>query len=304
MSVVLTVVLSVASRSVSDISVSTVEENSLRAFSAAEAGVEEGLKQFAVSGSIIPVLTPVPLPGGGSYTLTAEQVVPEDNFGSSFIYPRPVKSGEAGTIWFVSHDGNDLRCDLSDPFFGCTTATQFRFCWGNSLAPNDNPQTPAVEISIFYDSTCTSNLSTCAVSDNDYSDVKVSRILYDPFGNRTTQNHMETASQDCNWESSLGFQTPTLQIDGTFGIPADCTDQPGCLLMARMKLLYNTDTSYPVGLRAMADGDPRLPGQGYQIDSTGTSGVSTRQVNVYQTYPEPLDLFDLAIFSGKDLTKN
>jgi Tfp pilus assembly protein PilX len=46
--VILTVVLSVTSRSVTDVTVTTYEEDALRAFSAAEAGVETALLNPAV----------------------------------------------------------------------------------------------------------------------------------------------------------------------------------------------------------------------------------------------------------------
>ena len=61
LAVVLTIALSIASRSITDINVSIKEEEAARAFSAAEAGIEQALIGGPVSGT---------LPNGATFNVT------------------------------------------------------------------------------------------------------------------------------------------------------------------------------------------------------------------------------------------
>jgi len=89
MSVILSVVLSVVSRSITDISVSTYEEEALRAFSAAEAGIEKALvEQTSVAEQQIST---------GSADKFKADIVTEAH-GKIFNFPQPVKSGETATF--------------------------------------------------------------------------------------------------------------------------------------------------------------------------------------------------------------
>src|SRR3989344_8115565 len=89
LAVVLTIVLSILARSVTDIKISTGSENALRAFSAAEAGVERAL----IAGGSIGA-TQI-----GDATFTAN--VTEIGEGSNeFANPSPLFSGETSLFWF------------------------------------------------------------------------------------------------------------------------------------------------------------------------------------------------------------
>src|SRR3990170_3028399 len=101
MAVMLTVVLSVASRSVTDVTVTTYEEDALRAFSAAEAGIEEKLLNPSL-GSFGPVLLGDP------------------------SYKDKLISGDIATFWLVSHDADgNLSCNGLDCFDGAA----LDICW-------------------------------------------------------------------------------------------------------------------------------------------------------------------------------
>src|SRR3972149_10501389 len=90
MAVILTVVLSVISRSITDISLTTYSEDALRAFSAAEAGVERAL----IVGSDVSEAI-----GNASFTADVSGLA---EGSSSYDYPIEVYSGESIYIWFVS----------------------------------------------------------------------------------------------------------------------------------------------------------------------------------------------------------
>lgn len=124
LSVVLVVVLFILSRSVTDISLSTKEEDSSRAFSAAEAGVERALVIGNSSGSL--------------ELATFDANVASFAQGSSIVnYPISLKSGENATFWFTRTGETTYNGDKA------------KFCWGDKNTAIDN-QTPAIEISVFY----------------------------------------------------------------------------------------------------------------------------------------------------------
>src|SRR3990167_6562612 len=134
MAVVLTIVLSILSRSVTDVAVTAREEQALRAFSAAEAGVERALIVGADIGS-----TQI-----GDATFTAD-VSRSAEAGQEFTNPNPVLSGESLYFWFVAHDDDGgLICDGSHP---CFTGSIYKICWGKQGTAPGDATTPAIEIS-------------------------------------------------------------------------------------------------------------------------------------------------------------
>src|SRR3990170_2584450 len=117
LAVVLTIAAASVSRSVVGIRITTVQEDSVRAFNAAEAGIEEAI--LTIPGSI------------------------------GFIYPDDLLPGEVATIWFVTHDSSgQLKCPVSSNT--CLTPELLNFYWGDVPTPVNN-QTPAIEVIIFYD---------------------------------------------------------------------------------------------------------------------------------------------------------
>jgi len=157
LSVVLIIVLYIMSKSITDISLTSKEENSMRAFSAAEAGIERAL----VIGSDIGNTTI----GDASFTADVS------GFGtgqSSLVYPLSLKSGEIANFWFarpteVSFSGN-----------------QVRVCWGLIGTSNSNSETPALEVSVFY-----------RTAGGAY---QISRVSLDPNSGRTVTNNFSIAS--------------------------------------------------------------------------------------------------------------
>src|SRR3990167_502499 len=131
----LTVVLSVVSRSVTDITVSTYEEDALRAFSAAEAGIEEALLKGSIEDPV-----PVTIEEGVTYDVKIEDKTID---GKSFRYPKDLVSGETATFWFASHNNNgELTCSGKP----CFINNIVRFCWGNPVAST----VPAIEVMFYY----------------------------------------------------------------------------------------------------------------------------------------------------------
>jgi len=292
MTVVLTVVLSVVSRSVTDISITTYEEDSQRAFDAAEAGIERVLLTGTNQSE--------PL-GDAEFAANISSPLP---LSDQVVYPSDILAGESATFWFVSHDEDgDLVCSGD-----CLRANSFnKVCWGKPGTAEDQ-YTPAIEISLFYDTTL------AAVNSGDYSGVRIARFAYDPSTSRTASNNFLNASASCSSGiAGKNFAYSTGQIDLNSSTPPNvnlgCPILPGCLIMAKVRLLYNHNSGsgvsipHPVGIQMNPIGGTHLPSQGTQIDSVGSSGGSTRKVNVFQGYSEPPFVFESAIFGQGGLSK-
>lgn len=278
MAVVLTLVLSVVSRSMTDVSLTTRDEESLRAFSAAEAGIE----RLIVSGSPGETVT-APL-NTGSY----EGVVNLYGIGEEEVSYPEIKSGESITIWFVEHDDNgEMICGGGKCFLG----DEINVYWGDDGTPTDE-SAPAIEITLFYD-----NIPGRALV-GDYSNVRVARAAYDVVASRTNSNSFTLATggkQTIGDNAKYEFSTGDID-DLTNGI---CAGVEGCLLFAKVKMFYNGDVAHGVGVKV----DSPLPSQGRSIESTGTSGDATAKVVAFQSFSEPLDIFESALFSTSGLVK-
>lgn len=211
MSVVLTIVLSIVARSTLDIGVSTRSEESVRAFSAAEAGIEQAL----VAGSTGDVSI-------GDATFNAKVTYSSVN---EFILSPGLYSGESATVWFTSHDLNgNLVCP-------CFTGNEIEVCWGEETTNPNLPTTPALEVSIVY-------------LEGDYTTAKIARVVVDPNYSRKMLNSFSDPSggRICTIDSQkFAFRYK-------FNLAALRVNTSG-LQLARIALLYNNNMGYPVSVR-------------------------------------------------------
>lgn len=266
LAVVLTLVLYILSRSVTDIAVSTREEEAIRAFSAAEAGVERAL----IAGTIGNISGAF-----GDASFSAEVTSVSEN-GYSFNYPINLASGDTATIWFMSHDENgNLVCDATHP---CFSGNSLNVCWGKLGTDTSGSETPALEVSVFYDD----------------GTVKIARGAFDSYSGRGNNFSLPDSSN-----GSCVIDGVTYQFGKTVSLP------PGELKFARVRMFYNITQNHEVGFSVPAVGDS-LPSQGISVSSSGTSGDSgeaNRRVEVFQGFPEIPPIFDSVIFSSGSLVK-
>ncbi len=282
MAVVMTVVLSAVSRSVTEVSVTSYEENALRAFSAAEAGIEEKL--------LNPTIGTFGM-GPGVFDPTDESVYYSGEVTQpavtdrQFKYPNELLPGETATFWLVSQDANgNLTCSGGD----CYGGNFIRVCYGASGA---SPE-PAVEVSVYYDDTFQAVAAT-----NNYSGVKVKRYLFDYLASSRGGGDSNVNSP-CNFVDGSYFRRRAV-INSWSGCSTGAANA-GCILFATVRMLYSSDQ--PVGIW-LPPGSTNMPAQGIFISSTGVAGDSSRKVDVFRSHPESPNLFDLAVFSGSDLSK-
>ncbi len=273
LSVVLTIVLFVLSRSVTDISTSTEQADSVRAFSAAEAGIERAL----ITGS-----------GSSENFEDASYSVSVSDYSKgarSFNYPAPLLSGETMTNWFVSHDPNTGKITC-DPPFPCFKGDTLKVCWGNP----GSTEIPAVEVSVYY-----------KTDPKDLKTVQIARAAYDPTVIRAASNSF---SSPVDGTCQIGGVTYAFQKTITMsglGIPAGSYNVANGLLFAKIRMLYNTGSGHVIGtdVNFASNGNSTLPSQGLDIVSTGTSGtsgnLSNRRVSVFRGWPE-FPFSGLAVF--------
>ncbi|EKD62955.1 MAG: hypothetical protein ACD_52C00004G0007 [uncultured bacterium] len=286
LAVVLTLVLSVISRTITDVKITTVEGDSLRAFSAAEAGIERHLTSYSYTFS--------------DFTLNNVEVTgsisPKYENQREMNYPEKLVEAEAATVWFVDHDDNgNISCGAGTTCYSGTPANaRMRLCWGEDGAP----LYPAVEISVYYDPDY----------DLDFSDVEVARYNVDPnAATRATNNFRPNDPGGCNNVAGEGvdYSRRTFNINFNnsgldyFGIPNAVIQNRMGLLFARIRFFYNGSEAVPFGVILSNSGAGSFfPSQARVIESSGKLGDAQRRVEITALYPDLPPIFDYSLFSA------
>jgi hypothetical protein len=279
MAVILTIVLSILSRSITDVAITTRSEESLRAFSAAEAGIEKAL----IIGSDI----------GDTEIGDAEFSADVSSFAEgsqSFAYPVKILSGESVPLWFVAHnDTKDLVCTVEYP---CFTGSQIKVCWGEAGTGDSLSTTPAIEATFLY-----------ATTPGDYTTIQVARAAYDPNSARRSTNNFDSPDLGtCTVDGNEYAFQKTIDLS-SLGIPAPSYSVENGLQYAKIRMLYNSSVKHGVGFDVNFAGNSTLPAQGINIESTGSSGEANRKINVFRGFAEAPPIFDVAAFSSGGIVK-
>lgn len=265
-----TVGLSLIARSTTDLSITRNVEESSRAFSAAEAGVERALRSGA------DVSSPSDNTLHTSYNAKVKTIAAVAN--APYTLPNKTLPGNTETIWLTTHTGNAI--DVASPVYKNPSVD---VCWSGG-SPS-----PALVATILYKSG---------------SDYRVAKAAYDPeaIGNPGTGRANDPATGN-------RFSAPVAISDGSCGGASykatitfasfDPVINPASdvLIALRLRPVYNSTQ-----LTVVPTAD--LPNQGKQIESIGTtdSGVN-RKIAVYQQYKSPATIFDAAIYSEGSFTR-
>lgn len=266
LSVVITIGLAISSRSVTEVGISTTQEESARALAAAEGGIEAALAGKVTTGATVNVGTT------GTYVVAAPS---QYGAGTQVTFAEGVKAGEAATVFLLAHDTNGNLVVNSQGYTGSSIIV----CWGES---GSSSVVPALEAIMYYQS----GLNYLA-----------SRAVYDPQGTGRTLGSVspDGNTSGCPSDKSYAFKK-TIDF-GTLGLNIGS----GTPYYLRLKLAYNGDSSSPVG--AIRTGTSQFPTQGQLVTSTGQAGQTSRKVQVVQRYSDPLSYLDDAVFSGGSLSK-
>lgn len=259
-----TVALSLISRTTTDTAITARIEESSRAFSAAEAGIEEALKTGVGTNGVRTL----------SGTDATYEVTVNSIGGATGLYefPKKTQQGVTETIWLVDHNASGNL--VLTPTY---TASGITVCW-SSESPD-----PAIIATLLY----------IESSNGSYRTVK---MPFDPNAVRAATNNFSTSvvSSGCdgstgtNYRTTITFNAVSATIDPTIDT----------LIALRLRPAYN-DARIGVDTAAAT-----LPLQGKKIESTGsTPGGTNRKIVVYQQYRAPSTLFDAAIYSQGSLSK-
>lgn len=268
MSVALAIGISVIQRSISDISTSSKVEQSSRAFSAAEAGIEKALRGDS---------------SGVTFSETASSAEVLDSgllplAGQPLEYP-PISKEEVAQVWLA--DPQTLGQYYNQP--------TVEIAWGTPNIQNADDR-PAIEVNVVY------------FAAGLYQSKK---FYFDSNSSRASLNGFQDISANCS-NSTATFST-TMGQNRVFycrnslslsGIPT--------LMLLRARILYsNTPQPFAVlpwggncGTNACS-----LPPQARIITSTGTAGEAQRKVQVFRLDRVAAPYFDYAIFSLGEIQK-
>lgn len=300
MVVALAIGLSTIGRSILEVSTSRKSEDSSRAFSAAEAGIEKALKQNEnnLGGTIIDVGN-IALSGNQSGATVQGYALPVDPYALSFD---KVTKRDFAQFWLA---------DPNDPTVQGYTGTSFDIYFGNPdtngtvYDPNNNGNPvnqPAIEVNVIYwDGTKYLSLR------KNYDSFDSSRFTvtgrpgygFSPCGQRlpaaisVDDGIGDSASVSYYCKVTITFNDP-----GPNQFTNSTTTFP---VMARVRLLY-TDTEHPIALQPIAG--EHFPKQANKFRSSGTSGSVQRTLEVKNYRSVMPQLFDYVLFSAKDLVKD
>lgn len=270
MIVALTVGLSIAARIVTELRISKQNEESQRAFQAAEAGIQQTLSEkrdFNV--------------GLDNNAKFSTEFISESREAIVMNNGLAVDQASGGDVWLsdYSQEANELfRNPMGvTPENPTGSALDLEILWGSAeqdqCSPGSGENTaPAIEVTIL-----TGPLDNPKILKNVYEAPGCSRIPGATAGRLTTNNDNKATAQG-----------PTFHYTAEL----EFTPQLRNVLIMKVIPIYNSTI---VGLRS---GSGLFPPQGAVVTSTGTSGDTVRKVTYYQSYPQiPVELFPYSLMS-------
>lgn len=265
MTVALAIGISVVQRSLSDISTSTKVEESSRAFSAAEAGIEKALS----------------MGGSTSVDFTAENqskatvsggtllpIVPTDNTRQEALEFPPLSREQTAHVWLADFNS------MSNPPTAYYTQDKLDVYWGNS-----NKDLAALELTLIY---------------WDGSVYKTKKWYLD-------HSAASRGSSSSNFEKTATCPAPNdyqcyKQLSG---LP------PGLMMLTARLLHNSTSQPFAVqavGTCAVGGGC-FIPPQARIFYSTGIAGQTQRRIKLFQIEKVAPPYFDYGIFSVREINK-
>ena len=260
-----TIGLSLIGRSTLDVSMTNQLEDSSRAFSAAEAGIEQAL-HTGIGTSSPQVLT---AGSGITYDVSVGTVG-----GATGVYQmaRKTPQGVTETLWLANHN-DDGSIDLTNSY----RTNTLNLCWSQEMV------IPALIGSVLY-------------LNGVNGDYEVARFALDIDALNRVNNFNSSVSSvnGCGlgnyYQATIDFSTLGISLSGA---------NADTLVELRLRPEY-ADTTIAVDTGSIV-----LPKQGKLIQSTGktASGVS-RKVVVYQQYRTAGSIFDNVIYSQSSFGHN
>ena len=269
MIVALSIGLSVVTRSITNLQISSEEESSQRALSAAEAGIERALQsQEGVTGAI-------PLENNSQI----DNVTVDTLSGNEFLVNNGnlVLKDDGVDIGLSRYDEDNPAVRYSDPYTNFISVY-----WGspNNSCDDANNQPAALELLL--------------VTKAEGEPAQIRHYALDACANRTVANNFcgETpaATEKCP-KVDIYDATSAPDVNGQqFSYRAQFGVADG--VMIRAVPLYASTT-----IGVITPQDAPLPSQGSVIESLGTSGSTQRKLSVYKGFSKiPTEFFPYVLF--------
>ena len=300
----LAIVLSIASRTVTDVRQTTTSDESNRAYFAAESGVENALKKIQDNS-----ITAASSAGAGDNSAfinlsdvnrtKADVNVKTLSVGSGevFVFPNAIKKDDVAQVNLMS-DFNSLgTAGLGASIFGSEGLTVY---WTTAAT------IPAIEVSVISCSSCASATPT----------FNIAKYTFDPDSARggvgpTSNGFCEIGEAGSTLTTGSFVKTPsvgsgsttTFQHQAVVRFPtAACRNDSvvGNPVLARIRLLYSdSNVAVSATTNAFTPESKLLPNQGSLITSIGStpSGVN-RKLTVTRLYPALPAIFDYVLYNG------
>ena len=276
----LTVGLFLLGRTTVDVSVSKNVEESARAFNAAEAGIEESIRDLTTV-----VAPPVPFAPGLTYQVGVQPFT----VGASGFFPgtkqKPVKLNEVFNVWLVPHNESS-----GDPIE--TQGLSYRNLL--SICFTGGTPEPAIQVTVHY--------KEGPGAPKPYSSVSTG---FDPDSSRGASNHLKPIDSlgACNGAAPNNYNHQVdIDFATDFGVDLTQNGNVPYPLVIRITPLY-----VPASLAVIPDpaATPPFPKQGNEIESTGHSGDIARTIEVAEQYLVPAPWLDQALYvaGGAGVTK-
>lgn len=286
MTVALAIGLSIVQKSLLDVSTSSKVEQSSRAFSAAEAGIEKALSEASPNPA---TFTPGNNSSISSLSKTLIPLVPQSGQQDALEIPGLSKE-DTGQVWLA-----DYTSTANPPPAGYIQQTLDVY-WGTA----GDPDYAALELTlVYYGADTTDPIDPLT---NKY---RTRKWYLDSTGSRNPVNGFESVA-NCAGSYTIPGASATYRCKRTLGSSPDTQALPSYPILLRARLLYNTSPQ-PFAVRTTAAACVTtactLPPQETVIDSVGIAGETQRKVKVTQTYQQVPNYFDYAIFSAGDINK-
>jgi len=269
MAVLLTIVLSVASRTVTDVKISQQTQESARALWVAQAGLEQAMKaNVSISEQEL---------GDTGISYQVEKRVLGG--GPELVFPQRINADESVTLWLVEHDQETgaINSDTHYPKTGSLT-----FYWSESRESLSGDDIPALEATVIY-------LDTSSPT----RQFRSRKFVFEPYLGRTpATNFVDVSSRGGGTVAGKTFSYSSTTVDlGTLPsihIP----------YLARIRVLFSP-APQAVGVR----GGSALPSQGNCFEAIATvveSGITRKptQCNLWKVTPQ---IFDYLLFSSETI---
>lgn len=270
MIVALTVGLSIAARVVTELKISKQNEESQRAFQAAEAGIQQTLE------SKLSIIDPTKLENNAKFSTEFK-----DNSGSVIEVNNglDVDQSVGADVWLSDYSTTQLNL-FANPMGG-GNPVNITMYWGDStqtscLSSGDKVA-PAIEVVLLKGTV---------------ANPSIQKSIYETAGcgssNRITNAVEGTAGTYTVGTDGIQFRNKASLL---FGNPASSLSQG--LIMKVIPIFNSTKIAFESNTPNVS-----FPSQGSRVDSTGTSGDTARKVEYFQSNPQlPLEVFPYSLIS-------